>query len=324
MGQLWVTNSLGGYMSAKNLTKKLRYALQPMVKFRQFCDVKDATHQGKKKGSTFHWDVFSDVATQGTNLTETTTIPETNFTITQGTLTIDELGNAVPYTGKLDALSELPVTEIINKVLKYDAAKAFDDAAMQQFNACLLRIVSSNTTAITLTTDGTATSTNSLAFQKEHVGLIVNTMKERNIPPYSGDEYMALAWPTTFATLEDDLEAINIYVTEGYQKVVNGEKGKYRNMRFVEQTNIAKGGAADSTTWNAWTADAWDNALSDPIYFFGNDTVAEAIAVPEEMRGKIPSDFGRSMGVAWYYLGGFGIVHTSAANSRILKWDSAS
>ena len=49
-GQLWVTNSLGGYMSAKNLSKKLRLAVQPLIKFRQLCDVKDATQQGKKKG----------------------------------------------------------------------------------------------------------------------------------------------------------------------------------------------------------------------------------------------------------------------------------
>ena len=92
-GQIWVTNSLGGYMSAKNLSKKLRMAVQPLIKFRQLCDVKDATQQGKKKGDTFHWDVFSDVATQGTTLTETTTMPETQFTITQGTLTITEYGS---------------------------------------------------------------------------------------------------------------------------------------------------------------------------------------------------------------------------------------
>ena len=55
---------------------------------------------------------------------------------------------------------------------------------------------------------------------------------------------------------------------------------------------------------------------------YGADTVAEGVVVPEEMRGKIPSDYGRSRGVAWYYLGGFGIVHTQAAQSRIVKWDS--
>ena len=51
--------------------------------------------------------------------------------------------------------------------------------------------------------------------------------------------------------------------------------------------------------------------------------MAEAITVPEEMRGKIPTDYGRSKGVAWFYLGGFGIVHTEAAQARIIKWDSA-
>jgi len=61
----------------------------------QFCDVKDASQQGLHKGDTFHWNIYSDIATQGATLTETTTMPESNFTITQGTLTIDEFGNSV-------------------------------------------------------------------------------------------------------------------------------------------------------------------------------------------------------------------------------------
>ncbi|MGH2362042.1 MAG: hypothetical protein ACRDGM_16070, partial [bacterium] len=67
---------------------------------------------------------------------------------------------------------------------------------------------------------------------------------------------------------------------------------------------------------------------SNWAFFFGEDTVAEAIAVPEEMRGKIPTDFGRSRGIAWYYLGGYGLVHPinsadNSKNARIVKWDSA-
>ena len=94
-GQLWAVNSLGGYMSANKLSKKLRMAVQPACKFRQFCDIKDASQQGMHKGATFHWDVFNDVATAGTTLTETTVMPETNFTITQGTLTLDEYGKSI-------------------------------------------------------------------------------------------------------------------------------------------------------------------------------------------------------------------------------------
>jgi len=88
-GQLWVTNSLGGFMYSLNLSKKLRIALRPVTKFRQFADVKDAAHQGLNKGDTFHWNVYSKAATKGGSLLETNTMPETNFTITQGTMTIN-------------------------------------------------------------------------------------------------------------------------------------------------------------------------------------------------------------------------------------------
>jgi len=33
-GQLWLTNSLGGYMYSDQLSKVLRHAVQPLVKFR--------------------------------------------------------------------------------------------------------------------------------------------------------------------------------------------------------------------------------------------------------------------------------------------------
>ncbi len=311
-GQVWAVNSLGGYMSAKNLSKKLRHAVQPLVKFRQFCDAKDASQQGKKKGEVYHWDIYSDVATQGTILIETNTMPETNFVITQGTLTITEAGQSVPYSGKLDNLSEHPVKEIINKVVKHDAKKAFDILAHAQFNACQLRMVptaGTSTGAITITTNGTATLTNNVALRKTHIGLITDAMKERNIIPYVNDDYYALAWPSTFRQLKNDLESVHQYTTEGFQLIMNGEIGRYENCRFVEQTHVAKAG--------------WTNALSDWAFFFGQDTVAEAIAVPEEMRGKIPTDYGRSKGIAWYYLGGFGLIHTDPTQTRIFKWDSA-
>jgi len=319
-GQVWSVNTSGGYMYALNLSRELRMAVQPVVKFRQFCDIKDAAHQGLHRGDTFHWNVFSDVATQGTTLTETSTIPETSFTISQGTMTITEAGNSVPWTGKLDDLSEQPIREIIRKVLKNDAKKAFDTLAAAQFNAAALRVVptaGTSTTALTLTTNGTATLTNDVALGKEHVKLIVDTMKERNIPAYTGDDYYALAWPSTYRTLKNDLETLHSYVQEGFQMIMNGEIGRYEGVRFVEQTHVAKG------TGMGTAGVAWTNAKSDWAIFFGEDTVAEAIAVPEEMRGKIPGDFGRDRGIAWYYLGGFGITHTQAAQSRIVIWDSA-
>ena len=311
-GQVWATNELGGYMYSLNLSKELRHALQPMMRFRQFCDVKDASMQGKTKGDLFHWNVYSNVATQGSTLAESEVMPETNFTISQGSLTITEYGNSVPYTGKLDDLSEQPVKEIINKVLKNDAAKAFDQAAYNEFASTLLYAAptsGTSTTALTLTTNGATVTTNNVAMGKDHIKAFSDLMKERNIQPYDGTNYISIGHPSTFRTVKNDLEAVHQYTDAGFQMIMKGEIGRYENVRFIEQTNIAK--------------ETWTNAKSNWAYFFGADTVAEAIAVPEEVRGKIPSDYGRSRGVAWYYLGGFGIVHTTAAESRIIKWASA-
>lgn len=77
-------------MYADELSNVLRTDLQPACKFRQFCDAKDAIGKGLHAGETFHWNVYSDVATAGTTLTETSTMPESKFTITQGTLTVTE------------------------------------------------------------------------------------------------------------------------------------------------------------------------------------------------------------------------------------------
>ena len=126
---------------------------------------------------------------------------------------------------------------------------------------------------------------------------------------FSAGDYFAIGRPTTFRTLKNDLESLHQYVDAGFRMIMNGEIGRYEGVRFVEQTNIA--------------SQAWTNSKSDTVHFFGEDTVAEAIACPEEMRGKIPGDYGRDKGVAWYALGGFGIVHGNADNARIVRWTSA-
>lgn len=138
--------------------------------------------------------MYNDVASQGTTLVETSTIAETNFTIAQGTGTVTEMGNAVPFTGLLDNLSKHPVQDIINKVLKNDCKKGIDGQAWYQFDQTPLRVVASgaattgtSTISVTLTTNGTATLTNSINFTNLHVKSIVDLMKERNIPQAAND-----------------------------------------------------------------------------------------------------------------------------------------
>jgi hypothetical protein len=308
-GQVWQTNSLGGFMYAANLSRKLRMALQPMTRFRQFCDAREAFGLGK--GETFNWNIYSDVVTQGAALVETTEMPSTNFTVAQNSLTITEYGNSVPFTKKLDDLSEQPVTEVINQVLKNDARKALDTAAHAQFDLASRKVVSLTSSTVSFYSGATSGS-HTHAFNNAHAKLVADEMAESDIPTFDGNNYMAIGRPSTFRAFKNNLEAIHQYVSEGWHVIMNGEKGRYEGIRYCEQTNIASEG---------WT-------LSDAIYFFGADTVVEAFAIPEEIRGKIPTDFGRSRGIAWYAELGYGLCHTDSVGhdvtqSRIIKWDSA-
>lgn len=325
-GQLWAVSTIGGYQYSLELSDLLRTAVQPLVKFRQFCDAKDFTNKGVHGGQLFTWNVYNDVANTGTTLVETNTMAETNYTIAQGTGTVLEMGNSVPYTEFLNNMSKHPVQEIINKVMKNDCKRAMDGQAWRQFDLTPLRVVpagsGTSTTALTLTTNGTATGTNTIAFGKTHARLIADTMKERNIPPYDGDEYFGIAWVSTWRQLKNDLESVYQYRDSGLQMIINGEIGKYEGIRFVEQTDIPKG-RYNSGNYITGSFTTWSTALSDWAFFFGQDTVAEAIVIPEEIRGKIPGDFGRSRGIAWYYEGGFALTQTQAAQARIVKWDSA-
>ena len=309
MAQLW--SQANGFMATSKLSDALRHAVQPLCRFRQFCDVEEAL--GKNRGETVTWNTYGDTATQGTDLIENQPMPETDFPISQGTVTVGEKGVAVPYTGKFDDLSEHPVRQIINKTLKNDCRRALDVAAHAQFDASLLTATGTAGGAITVQTDALFSGA-CIDIEFAHVKTVADTMAEREIPTFDGENYCAIGRPSELRLIRDDLEAIHQYVSEGWNRIMAGEIGRADAVRMVSQTNIADAG---------YTA-------GDDIYFFGADTVTEVVACPEEIRGKIPDDYGRGRGIAWYYLGAFGIIHndtTSAATTaqaRIVHWGGSS
>lgn len=333
-GQLWSVDSTGGYLYSDNLSDHLRFELQPRTKFRSLADAKEKA-LGLHQGETFNWNVYSKITTRGGPISETSRMPEAGFTILQRSLTVQEFGNSIPYTGLLEDLGEHDVKDIIDQTLKDDARKVFDRMTAYQFDQTPLRVAptgGTSTTSVTLTTNGAASITNNVAMGNAHVKAIADIMKERNIPTFEGDDYAAISHPTTYRDFKDDLEAIHQYTDTGLGMIFAGEIGRYESIRFIEQNEIPKGHAEDAAfnvtsgdTDNIYTAsdDAWNNAKSSWCYFFGADTVAEAPALPEEIRSKLPGDYGRDKGIAYYYIGEAGLCHPDATNARIIKWDSA-
>lgn len=305
-GQVYSVNTLGGNWSVPDLSQKLRHVAQPEFRFRQFIDVKEA--MGKGRGDTWLYDLSQNVASQGGTLIETNTIPETNFVTNQGTGTIKEWGNSVPFTSKLKQLGQFEVDAVTEMKLRDDQVKVLESAAAAEFVRTEYIAVQSGTNSVVFTTNGTATATASADLTAANTRSIVDFMKRRLIPRYNGQEYICVASVNAMSGMHGDTGTggwvdISKYTGEYAKNIFNGEVGKFYMTRFVEET-----GYLSNTIGSG--------SVRGQAVFFGADNVYEAVSIPEEVRVKISNDYGRDLGLAWYALLGFQIVWNLTRDSE--------
>ena len=311
--QVFVTNSLGGFFTNNTLSKQVRYKAQTMQKFRQFTDIMDGA--GANRGNKVFFDKISNISTGGGTLVETDTIPKRNYTILQGTLTMTEYGNSIPYTQKLKTLSDIMVPETVRTVLTNDMKVVMDSAAATQFKTNDYIATITNTATTTFGSSGTKLATAGANMSDKNVRDIIDRMKTLNIPTREDGLYACVASTNSVRGLYDFFEAKAQLTT--MDPLYIGEVGRYYGCRFVEETNFLLN--TDGS-----------NGLYGEAVFFGADAVREGIAIPEEIRVGIPTDFGRDQAIAWYALLGFqqvwsysGVTNGQAdSETRIITVDS--
>jgi N4-gp56 family major capsid protein len=294
-GQVYSVSTLGGNWSNPYLSQRLRHVAQPMFKLRQFVDVKEAI--GKNRGDSWLFDKAGNVATQGGTLVETNTIPETNFVTNQGTGQIFEYGNAIPFTQKLQNLGQFQLEPTTEQKLRDDMVKVLESACGAQYVATELIAVQSATNSVVFTTNGTATATASSNLTAANTRSIVDYMKKKLIPKYDGRNYVCVASVAALSGMHADTGTggwvdVSKYTGEFAKNIFAGEVGNFYMTRFVEETGYLSNIVGL-------------NSVQGQAVFFGADAVYEAVAVPEEIRVKIPTDYGRDQGLAWYALLGF-------------------
>ncbi len=300
-GQNWALNASGGYLANAKLSKTLRNATQPMFKFRQFTRMEKAI--GKGKGDTVDFNKVSNVQTAGGAISESNRIPESNILLKRGTLVLQEYGNAIPYTGKLDDLSEFAVDNMITVALRNDMAKAMDLAVATKFKESDISYSPTTASAGTFDVDGTVNTSALVNMNVFHVKEIIDAMKTgvyatigtgNPVPPWDGENYVCIASVKALRGIKDDPDFEEVVKYADPERLLTGEVGRFYGCRFIETNNTA-----------ALSNGVGSGSVLGECIFFGSDPVIESVAVAEEIRAKIPEDYGRSKGVAWYALLGF-------------------
>lgn len=342
------TYSNSSQFYGNQLSDVLRLAVEPLTKFRQVADSQIST--GRHRGNTMTWSIMGDITTPGGAVNESVTMPLGTLTIAQGTLTVSEFGQAINFSRYLEDLSKFSIEDALGVALTNDCAKTLDRQVWNQFKATTTQLsanANSNTAVIlwagsAASTPNNVTQTNNVTLTLAHTRAISNLMKNRNVPAYRGQDYYCIARPITFEGIQsgtpqggsaannvfstDSLQGIHQYTATGLRYIMEGEIGRYRNIRFIEQTNVGAGignTGLDPTFYPAQSdMVAWSFGSSDWAYFFGEDTVIEGIVVPEQLIYDIPHDFFRSKYLAWYYNGGFQLTQFQPTNSRVFWWNS--
>lgn len=310
-GMWFATGTSGGDLSMATLSAKIRYAAQPIMKIQQFCEVKEAF--GKHQHDELIYDKISNILTGGTVLTEASTMPVSQYSILKGTLSINEFGVSIPFSGKVEALSKLSVNDTIVQTLKNDMAKALDQAAYDQFIASDVTYTIRGTASGVWGTTGVLVADNTAKedLNAYHVREIITWMKQHDYPTYDGQDYVCIASPAAVKGLFADSGWQDAYKYTKPENMWAGEIGRYFGCRFVEETHLLS---------NILGGTSGTNGSYGAALFFGKDAVAYGIATPPELRIKEITDYGRSKGVAWYGILGFHKTwdYTSDGEGRIV------
>lgn len=294
--QAWQPAADGGYLSNPPLSRQLRHVAQPMMKFLQF--VRPENGIGKNVGDTLDFDKISNilVAASQTGLAETLPIPESKFQVSRGNLTMREYGNSVPYTGKLATLAQFDPSNIAQRVLTDDQAKTLDAVIASFFKAGQVIATPRTGGAGGLSiTNGLAapSATADKNLDLDDAKSIIDHMKSSLlIEPFDGENYICIGSVKALRGIKNSADFKLAAQYGDPERLFTGEVGKIEGCRFIE-TNHAL------ALENSIAATGLGEAV-----FFGADPVVEGIAIAPEIRAKIPTDYGRSRGVAWYALMG--------------------
>lgn len=211
--------------------------------------------------------------------------------------------NSIPFTLKVQSLSEVSVPENIRTVLRNDMAKVLDSQAALEFQSADYKAVITATNSTIITTNGTATATANANMSDRNVRDIVDQMKKIDIPRFDGENYISISSVNSIRGLFDFFEA-KVQNSTLLTATFGGEIGRYYGTRFVEETNVLSDALGTGATFGE-------------SVFFGADAVREGMVIPENIRVDLPKDFGRDQGIAWYYLGGFVKTWSQATDSEV-------
>jgi len=300
----WQFDAPNGVYKNHKLSSQLREAAIAETKFMQF--VRPEAGYGKKMGESINITRVSNISVPSSSLlSENNRIPEDNITLSMQAVTVAENGRSVPFTSFASDLSHIDLKNVIQRQLKNQMKLSLDIDAATAAKAGMVKAIPTGVSALTMDTDGTASTAATVNLNMYHVEEIRDYMfSTLNIEPAVGDDYIGLiATKAKRGLMRDPAWEEWKKYTDPSAKF-NSEVGRAENVRFIEVNH------ASALSGSLGTG----SVLGEGI-FMGQDALIMAVAEDPELRAKMAEDYGRSNGVAWYGIYSFGQVWSDSATA---------
>jgi N4-gp56 family major capsid protein len=246
------------------------------------------------------------------SLPERELMPEDTFTLSTNQIPVKEIGRAVPYTSLADDLSKYDLENPIQQALRDQMQLSLDTAAATAFKTTPIKYTPTGTvgtpTSVVSTTGtpGAAATRNFIAYD---AGEIRDYMYDTLLAPgWTNDEYVGIFRSLALRGIKNDANWEVWHQYADPDAKFNSEVGKFEGIRFIESNHARALGKVGP------------GAILGEGIVFGKEAIGLAEAMTPELRAKIPDDYGRKKGVAWYGIVGFGAIWgtANAGEGRIL------
>jgi N4-gp56 family major capsid protein len=309
----WTFDAPTGTYKSRALSERLyEAALQETI----FMDhVKPIPAFGKRMGETVTLTRIKQL-TEPTSaaLSENERIPEDQLTINTTSITVKEWGRSVPFSSFSDDLSKFDIENATQNALKNQLKLYLDAAAAAAFKSAKIKYVPTSASAATITTNGTPGATAASNLNVFHLEEIRDYLYDTLFaPPANGEEYIGIFRTLALRGVMRDQAWVEWHKYTDPAAKFNGEVGRIEGIRLIETNHSTALGKVGSSS-----------VLGEGVVF-GADAVAMAEVLTPELRAKMPEDYGRSKGVAWYGIFEFGLIWDTgnAGEAKVVHVTSA-
>ena len=309
----WTFDAPSGVFKSHAMSTHLYMAALENSVFMDY--VQSVDGYGRKKGESVTLTRISAIdEPTSIDLTEGERIPEDAYSVTTTSITVGEIGRAVPFTSFAEDLTFFDLENGIQRRLRDQMKLALDTKVASAFKQAQVKYIPTGLASGTFDTDGTASTQATANWNMYHVEEIRDYMFDTlYVPPYAGDDYVGLFRTLGQRGIKRDPSWEEWHKYTDPQAKFNNEIGRIENVRHVE-TNHA----------NALGKKGSGSVLGEGVVF-GADGVAMAEVLTPELRAQSGADFGRSAAVAWYGILNFGIIWdtANAGQARIVHVTSS-